>query len=335
MSNSLPIHYTRNRPPAVIISTLTILQSFLTEITPGTTLYIDLEGANLSRHGTITLLTAHLQPQNTTYLIDVQSLGHATFTTPTRTPKTITKATRLWSQLHIPPTTTPKTTQTPQRWHPIPPSQRPPPTAPLSQRQRQRTLQTILQDPTIEKCLWDARADADALYWLHGVRLAGVYDLQLLEFFTRPAWGRGKHVKGLAKCVEGDLLRGAGAAGGGNGVWRYHGMTTREVQAVREAEREAEEWLAVKRTVKAGLGKGGGAGDAFAKRPLRKKTVRYCVGDVVLLPRLRALYRRRAAADIGMDGLVLMESWLRVEEAITKVQCDRKDMALGPMKIHY
>jgi hypothetical protein len=105
-----------------------------------------------------------------------------------------------------------------------------------------------------------------------------------------------------------------------------------------EATREAEEWLAVKRAVKAGLGQrggGGGGGDVFAARPLEEKTVRYSVGDVVLLPRLRALYRRRETVDIGTDGLVLMESGLRVDEAIRDVQCGKKDMTLGPMVIHY
>jgi hypothetical protein len=101
-----------------------------------------------------------------------------------------------------------------------------------------------------------------------------------------------------------------------------------------EAVREAEEWVAVKRVVKAGLGQGGG-GDVFATRPLGEKTIRYCVGDAVLLPRLRALYRRRETVDIGTDGLVLMESGLRVDEAIRNVQCGERDMALGPMVIHY
>lgn len=45
-------------------------------------LYIDLEGQNLSRYGTISILQIHVRPTNTTYLIDVQSLGGKCFSTP-------------------------------------------------------------------------------------------------------------------------------------------------------------------------------------------------------------------------------------------------------------
>ncbi|KAL6822086.1 ribonuclease H-like domain-containing protein [Trichoderma sp. SZMC 28015] len=44
-------------------------------------LYVDLEGQNLSRHGTISILQIHFRPTNTTYLIDVQSLGSKCFST--------------------------------------------------------------------------------------------------------------------------------------------------------------------------------------------------------------------------------------------------------------
>ncbi|KAF3074472.1 hypothetical protein CFAM422_003837 [Trichoderma lentiforme] len=48
-------------------------------------LYVDLEGQNLSRHGTISILQIHVRPTNTTYLIDVQSLGDKCFSTPGET----------------------------------------------------------------------------------------------------------------------------------------------------------------------------------------------------------------------------------------------------------
>ncbi|KAH7370760.1 domain-containing protein 1 [Rhexocercosporidium sp. MPI-PUGE-AT-0058] len=53
-------------------------------------LFIDLEGARLSRHGTISLLTLFLFPSNTTYLIDITTLSHLAFTTPSRTHPTTT-----------------------------------------------------------------------------------------------------------------------------------------------------------------------------------------------------------------------------------------------------
>ncbi|KAK4064263.1 uncharacterized protein Triagg1_9059 [Trichoderma aggressivum f. europaeum] len=44
-------------------------------------IYVDLEGQNLSRYGTISLLLIHVRLANTTYLIDVQSLGNKCFST--------------------------------------------------------------------------------------------------------------------------------------------------------------------------------------------------------------------------------------------------------------
>ncbi|KAF2210293.1 hypothetical protein CERZMDRAFT_16865, partial [Cercospora zeae-maydis SCOH1-5] len=44
-------------------------------------LFVDLEGNNLSRHGTISLITVLLESEKEVYLIDVTTLGHITFTT--------------------------------------------------------------------------------------------------------------------------------------------------------------------------------------------------------------------------------------------------------------
>ena len=48
-------------------------------------LYIDLEGAKLSRYGTISLLTLFLFPNHTTYLLDITTLGSLAFSTPSPT----------------------------------------------------------------------------------------------------------------------------------------------------------------------------------------------------------------------------------------------------------
>jgi exonuclease 3'-5' domain-containing protein 1 len=42
-------------------------------------IYIDLEGINLSRHGTISILQLHVLPADKTYLIDVHTLGQEAF----------------------------------------------------------------------------------------------------------------------------------------------------------------------------------------------------------------------------------------------------------------
>lgn len=44
-------------------------------------LYIDLEGVNLSRTGTVSILQIYLLPTNRAYLVDVHTLGHQAFST--------------------------------------------------------------------------------------------------------------------------------------------------------------------------------------------------------------------------------------------------------------
>lgn len=45
-------------------------------------LYIDLEGENISAQGNISILQLHVLPSNQTYLLDIKLLGHDAFTTP-------------------------------------------------------------------------------------------------------------------------------------------------------------------------------------------------------------------------------------------------------------
>ena len=44
-------------------------------------LYLDLEGINLSRHGTLAIVSVFVAPQNRVYLIDVHVLGERAFST--------------------------------------------------------------------------------------------------------------------------------------------------------------------------------------------------------------------------------------------------------------
>ncbi|OBT61838.1 hypothetical protein VE03_08801 [Pseudogymnoascus sp. 23342-1-I1] len=48
-------------------------------------LYIDLEGIDLGRHGSISILSLHIAPTQKTYLIDIHSLGRAAFLTTNNT----------------------------------------------------------------------------------------------------------------------------------------------------------------------------------------------------------------------------------------------------------
>ncbi|KAF2129967.1 exonuclease [Dothidotthia symphoricarpi CBS 119687] len=92
------------------ISSTTTLSTLLTSLTNLPTsppsLYLDLEGAKLSRHGTISLLTLYIPPKNTIYLIDIHTLGATAFSTPSTPLPTNEPSITLKSLLESP--TTPK-----------------------------------------------------------------------------------------------------------------------------------------------------------------------------------------------------------------------------------
>lgn len=76
-----------------MIDTASALQAFLTDLPTDTngqpSLYVDLEGNDLSRHGTLSLITILVEPRHTVHLIDVKTLGTAAFTTSDSNGKTI------------------------------------------------------------------------------------------------------------------------------------------------------------------------------------------------------------------------------------------------------
>lgn len=106
--------------------------------------YMDLEGNNLSRLGTLSLITILLEPEGTVHLVDVTTLGQQAFTVSG---------------------------------------------------QDGRTLQGILESSSIIKIFFDIRNDSDALFSLHGIRVAGIEDLQLMELASRNFAKR--HISGL------------------------------------------------------------------------------------------------------------------------------------------
>ncbi|KAL6406080.1 uncharacterized protein AUP68_10641 [Ilyonectria robusta] len=52
-------------------------------------MFIDLEGVNLSRHGTVSILQIYILPAKCTYLIDVYTLRHECFSTPGENGRTL------------------------------------------------------------------------------------------------------------------------------------------------------------------------------------------------------------------------------------------------------
>ncbi|KAF3905319.1 hypothetical protein ABW20_dc0110319 [Dactylellina cionopaga] len=81
--------------PYTLVSTVSDLSSVIDLLAPLPTsppsLFIDLEGINLCRYGTISILTIYVAPLSTTYLIDVHTLQSLAFTTAgaTHTTKTL------------------------------------------------------------------------------------------------------------------------------------------------------------------------------------------------------------------------------------------------------
>ncbi|EPS38857.1 hypothetical protein H072_7370 [Dactylellina haptotyla CBS 200.50] len=88
MFNNTPVSPTTFENPYTLISTTSELSTVVDLLSPLPTyppsLYIDLEGINLSRYGSISILTIYASPLRTTYLIDVHTLQQAAFTTPGR-----------------------------------------------------------------------------------------------------------------------------------------------------------------------------------------------------------------------------------------------------------
>ncbi|CZT12865.1 uncharacterized protein RCO7_11470 [Rhynchosporium graminicola] len=78
---------------------IAILVEALAELPPiPPSLFLDLEGANLSRHGSLSILQIHVSPAGQTFLIDVHTLGNEAFTTPGtsgQTLKTILESTSI------------------------------------------------------------------------------------------------------------------------------------------------------------------------------------------------------------------------------------------------
>ncbi|OIW26865.1 hypothetical protein CONLIGDRAFT_646999 [Coniochaeta ligniaria NRRL 30616] len=76
-------------PAATLISSLPGLMIFLSSIPTSSTLYLDLEGRNLSRNGTLAVMTVLVHPTRVTGIIDIQALGNSAFTTPGGNGKTL------------------------------------------------------------------------------------------------------------------------------------------------------------------------------------------------------------------------------------------------------
>jgi exonuclease 3'-5' domain-containing protein 1 len=213
-------------------------------------LYIDLEGVNLSRQGTVSILQLLVSPHNRTYLIDVHTLGSEAF---------------------------------------------------LTAGANGQTLKMVLESGAVPKAFFDVRNDSDALYSHFGICLAGVQDIQVMEFASRRV--RGRFVSGLSKCIEKDLM-----------------MTFTEKHT----------WLAAKeKGLKLFTPERGGSYETLNVRPLSKDLSLYCAQDVQFLPRLWSGYSSKLSH--GSLARVKVATEERVKESQSKTYNGHgKHKAVGP-----
>jgi exonuclease 3'-5' domain-containing protein 1 len=76
-------------PQSALIGNVPELRKFLSALSKSSALYLDIEGLNLSRHGTISIISILLHPSNKVQLIDVSALGSLAFSTESEDGKTL------------------------------------------------------------------------------------------------------------------------------------------------------------------------------------------------------------------------------------------------------
>jgi len=236
----------------VIINDEGKLKAILAHITARVTeeenqlVFVDLEGVNLSRFGTVAIIQLLLPPRPIVYLVDVHVLGARAFEVTT---------------------------------------------------DDNTSLKSILESKTIFKVFFDIRNDSDVLYAHFGVNIAGVIDLQVLEYATRQP--RGTFVNGLAKCIEKDLPYTPG--------WSLVKANGRRLFAPEA----------------------GGRYEVFLERPMAADIVKYCEQDVMLMPRLLAVYGPKLRCGVSAHIHTIVDDRIRLSKTVT-FNSKGRHMAVGP-----
>jgi exonuclease 3'-5' domain-containing protein 1 len=139
-------------------------------------------------------------------------------------------------------------------------------------------LRALLEDAGVEKLFFDARSDANALLFLHGVRVARAVDLQLADVAARVARGKGAaRVSGL-----GAICERSGAAA----------LTEPERARLARTKAAALALFAPER---------GGSYDVWRARPLPRVLLEYC-SDAALFFSLRDAFDATLLRSLGARG---------------------------------
>lgn len=223
----------------IIIDNVSKLQLMLSQIPvndkdENQVLFLDLEGINLGRSGTIAIMQLMIPKSSIVCLIDVFTLGSATFETSTEDGVNLKK---------------------------------------------------ILESGTIFKVFFDVRNDSDALHAHFGIKLAGVIDLQLIEFATRSHGGR--FLSGLAKCISMDL----------------------PYDSKRSAIKEKGRRLFAPEV--------GGRYEVFEQRPMSEDIVKYCEQDVLLMPQLLSRYSPKLVTGVAAQLQAITDERVRWSQSVS------------------
>lgn len=159
------------------------------------------------------------------------------------------------------------------------------------------SLKSILESKITYKVFFDIRNDSDALYAHFDVNVAGVIDLQVLEYATRQP--RGNFVNGLAKCIEKDLPYQQG--------WSLIKANGRRLFAPEL----------------------GGRYEVFLDRPLATDIIKYCEQDLMLMPRLLAKYGSLLRPAVASQIQDIVEDRIRLSQTAT-FNGQGRHMAIGP-----
>ncbi|KAF2003601.1 hypothetical protein P154DRAFT_589919 [Amniculicola lignicola CBS 123094] len=306
------------QPTVEFVSTIAQLFAFIPSMidlpTWPPSLYVDIEGTNLGRHGTLELVTIFVLPKGIVYLIDIHTMGADAFHAsppilpptppPTPTPgppQRWTAGQRTYAEAAAAP---PPKPDIPPGWKPVKPQKKrkrspssdpannpfptPPPT-PLPT--PPPTLKYILEDPHIPKIFFDVRNDSDALYSHFGVKLQGIQDLQLMELAQRINVSR-QYLSGLAKCIDRHLI---------------HTWASTQRADFSSIKSQGKHILTTQKGV-------------FRERPLREMVVEYCVQGVVCMPLLWERYKE------GLDGFW----WWAVERGSRERVGESQSMGFEP-----
>lgn len=148
-------------------------------------------------------------------------------------------------------------------------------------------LKEVLESETLLKVGYDGRADADALYWQHGVRLRNMYDIQIASCKRQDAeqGRRDRFVHGLGKAIS---------------------VFLRD-DPVRASK--------LSKTKQAGLHafapEHGGSYDVWVDRPLPPSLVEYAAADVDLLLAMKTAWQRFSPV-----GPNVVTASTRIEKAV-------------------